>query len=128
MDERPFGHESPTIAVRRLLVIGAVLAIGVIVTVTAVCVALRFGPEPEPARAVPHHEVIPPKPRLQTHPAADLGALRAQKQTQLESWGWTDHSGQFAEIPIERAMTLYAGQHGPGNPSATAPAPADRQR
>ncbi|MGB6603778.1 MAG: SCO family protein [Steroidobacteraceae bacterium] len=121
MDEPRFGHESPAIPVARLLRIGAVLAVGVIVTVAAVFIALRFGPEPEPARVAPHGAVIPPAPRLQAHPTDDLAEFHAQKQSLLESWGWTDRSEQFAHIPIERAMALYAGQSGSAKPSAAEP-------
>ncbi|MFZ1906275.1 MAG: hypothetical protein WAU56_12900 [Steroidobacteraceae bacterium] len=121
MGEPPRGHESPAIPVARLLFIGAVLAAGVIVTVAAVCIALRFGPEPEPARVAPHSAVIPPAPRLQAHPADDLAEFRDEKHTLLESWGWTDRSEQFAHIPIERAMALYAQRSRTAKPSAGTP-------
>jgi hypothetical protein len=127
MAEPPFGHESSAIEVRRVLGVGAVLALGVIVTVIAVCLVLQR--RLEPARLGNARQgLIPPAPRLQAHPTADLAALRAHEQALLEGWGWTDDSRQFAHIPIERAMVIYARQHqSVGSPPAVAtpPAPGD---
>jgi hypothetical protein len=110
MAEPPFGHEPSRIAVQRVLGVGAVLAVGVIVTVIAVCLVLQHRLEPARARFNAASAVIPPAPRLQPRPAADLAELRAQKQALLEGWGWTDRTRQFARIPIERAMAIYARQ------------------
>lgn len=108
MSEHPFGHEPSGVAVRRILLIGAALAGGVIVTVAAVCLTLAMGLVPTPGLSVSPAAVIPPAPRLETHPTEDLAALRARQRASLESWGWADRS--FAQIPIERAMALYAEQ------------------
>jgi hypothetical protein len=125
MAEPPYGHEPSGIAVRRVLGVGAVLAVGVIVTVIAVCLVLQRRLEPARLRSA-HQSLIPPAPRLQAHPSADLAALRAQKQALLEGWGWTDGSRRFAHIPIEQAMAIYARQHASADSSptvATASAP-----
>jgi hypothetical protein len=128
MAEPPFGCEPSGIAVRRILAIGAVLAVGVIVTVISVHAVLEHRLEPTRAGTL-HTEPIPPAPRLQAHPQDDLAALRAQKQTLLESWGWTDATRQFARIPIERAMAIYARQHEPANGSGgSAPTSAPEGR
>ncbi len=111
MAEPPFGHESSAVAVWRILAAGAVLAAGVILTVSAIIFVLHQLIEPARTREHARPGLIPPAPRLEANPAADLAALRAQKQAQLESWGWTDSTRRFAHIPIERAMALYAREH-----------------
>lgn len=118
MTEPPFGHEHSGIAVGRILAVGAILAGGVIVTVAAVCITLKVGPVPTPERSAAPAMVIPPAPRLETHPSDDLAAFRREQRASLESWRWTDRSVQFAQIPIERAMALYARQkHGMSGPT-----------
>jgi hypothetical protein len=113
MAEAPFGHESSAIATERVLVAGLITAAAVIFAVVTVCLVLwlRF----EPTRAAGHGSLaaIPPPPRLQAHPRTDLALLRAEKQAALEAWGWTDGTRQFARIPIERAMAIYATEHRP---------------
>jgi hypothetical protein len=108
MSEPPFGHEAPGVDVRRILAVGAVLAGGVTVTIAAVGLTLASGLAPTPARSIPPAALIPPAPRLETHPTEDLARLRARQRSTLERWSWTDRSAQFAQIPIERAMALYA--------------------
>lgn len=124
MPEPPFGHESAALPVQRLLAIGAILAAGVVATVVVVFVALKLGASPALGRAPPQAAVLPPEPRLQAHPAADLAAFRAGQQRELEQAGPADSTGQFTRIPIERAMALYARQHGSSaSPPAAAPPP-----
>ena len=110
MSEPPFGHEPSGVAVRRILAVGAAFAGGVIVTVSAVCLILGLGLVSTPGRSVPPPAAVPPAPRLETHPLEDLAALRARQRSSLERWSWTDRSACFAQIPIERAMALYAEQ------------------
>jgi hypothetical protein len=108
--EHPFGHESSAVAVRRVLIIGAILAAVVVLTAIAIHVALPRWVMPHHQQVVARRAAIPPPPRLQARPAADIAALRAQKNALLSSWQWTDPAHAFARIPIERAMALYAQQ------------------
>lgn len=112
MAEPPFGHESSAVDARRILAAGAILAAGVILTACAIVFILHR--LIEPARTLEHERagLIPPAPRLEAHPTTNLAALRVQKQARLESWGWTDQTRQFAHIPIERAMAIYAREQG----------------
>jgi len=125
MTEQAFGHEPSGIAVRPIVLVGAATAVAVIFTVTIVCLVLRG--RMEPTRAVNRGSIaaIPPPPRLQAQPRIDLAALRAEKQGVLQSWGWADHSGQFAHIPIERAMEIYAQQHAASPRAGAVKAAAD---
>ena len=51
---------------------------------------------------------LPPEPRLQARPAADLARLREREDAELEGWSWADRKAGLARIPIERAMDLLA--------------------
>jgi hypothetical protein len=57
-----------------------------------------------------HITLIPPGPRLQAQPQADLQALRAAEDAILGSYGWVDKENRIVRIPIERAMQLVVQQ------------------
>jgi hypothetical protein len=59
-----------------------------------------------PATLVRESRPAPPAPRLQTDAPADLNELRAEKERELESYGWIDRQNGVVRIPVERAMTL----------------------
>lgn len=68
---------------------------------------------------------IPPPPRLQVSPQADMAELRAAEEKLLYSYGWVDRERKVARIPIDRAMELLAQK---GLPARKAPgAEAGRQ-
>lgn len=101
------GEYSPqAIAVRPI----AAVAAGIVAVIGIALVAARFvaGGIAEPA--VTPGPVRTAEPPLQPHPARDLAAYRAEKERQLESYGWVDRDHGIAHIPIERAMALYAQQ------------------
>ena len=85
-------------------------------------VALLFVATPLVLRAVyPHppaiaRTTIPPAPRLQRDPAADLAAYRAAQTTRLTETRWVDRDAGLARIPIEDAMRLLADRGRPGWP------------
>lgn len=70
-------------------------------------------PLPMPEAAVP---VEPPGPRLQTRPEEELAEMLAEEEARLESYGLVGEDGEYARIPIERAMEL-ALERGPGEPT-----------
>ena len=49
---------------------------------------------------------VPPAPRLQVDPRADLRALRAEEDALLGTYGWLDRQAGSVRLPIERAMAL----------------------
>jgi hypothetical protein len=49
---------------------------------------------------------LPPPPRLQTTPRADLQDYLQSEQRLLESSGWIDQKNGVARIPIDRAMVV----------------------
>ncbi|HEX6200139.1 MAG TPA: hypothetical protein VF150_07750 [Thermoanaerobaculia bacterium] len=77
-------------------------------------------PMPEAAEAVE-----PPGPRLQSTPEEDLREMLAAEAEHLETYGLVGEDGQYARIPIERAMEL-ALERGLGRGTG-APSPAEPQ-
>ncbi|WP_448206943.1 hypothetical protein [Azospirillum sp. sgz302134] len=100
-----------------LWVIGllAGLAAGLIVLVV---VALMFV-FPDATRDQPKGLVTAmPEPQLQTKPAADMRAYRAEAERRLNSYGWVDRQQGVARVPINEAMRRVAEQGIPDWPGA----------
>lgn len=68
-------------------------------------------PMPEAVEAVE-----PPGPRLQSTPEEDLREMLAAEAAHLEGYGLVGEGGEYARIPIERAMEL-ALERGFGDPT-----------
>jgi hypothetical protein len=47
---------------------------------------------------------LPPEPRIQANPGADMRRLREQDETVLTTYGWVDRPAGIARIPIDVAM------------------------
>ncbi|MBV9859385.1 MAG: hypothetical protein JO038_04690 [Alphaproteobacteria bacterium] len=60
---------------------------------------------------------LPPEPRLQTDPAADLAHLNANAAARLGSYGYVDRSRGLVHIPIEEAMKRVVDQGIPDWPN-----------
>lgn len=65
----------------------------------------------------------PPEPRLQPDPNLDMRALRAEEDTLLATYGWSDKATGAVRIPIDKAMDLLAAR-GLGAKPAPAATPA----
>lgn len=122
MAERPFGHESSAINVRRVLTAMGVLALFLVIAV-GVLYLVSHRVMPNHAQVLTRRGALPPTPRLQPDPATDIAAERAQKQALLARYAWIDPGHRFARIPIQRAMQLYveqAAQHAaqPASPAS----------
>lgn len=113
----PFGHESPSVATRK--VVGVVLTLGAIaaIALVALWLALAYWVMPRHAQLKTQPATLPPAPRLQPDPDHDLTAFRKEKRALLDGYAWTDKSHRFARIPIGRAMRIYVQeqQHGAGS-------------
>jgi hypothetical protein len=59
---------------------------------------------------------LPPEPRLQTTPYADLERLVAEQQQLLDSYGWVDEESGVVRIRIDRAMELLVERGLPHRP------------
>jgi hypothetical protein len=75
-------------------------------------------PPPPPLAQEPGR--LPPAPRLQTQPFADIERQRAEERRLLDSYGWVDEKAGIARIPIERAKKLLLER---GLPAASAGSP-----
>lgn len=119
--EKPFGHEPDAIHYRAVLICVAILATVVIGVVVGLHLILTRAVIPDHAEIAARPARIPPKPRLQSHPQVDFAQFRARKQALLSGYRWLDAQHDYARIPVERAMQIYAAQHGR---SSSAPRPS----
>lgn len=62
--------------------------------------------------------VLPPEPRLATHPGEDLEALREGENRRLGTYGWIDRERHILRIPIDRAMDQVIRRGIPSRPPA----------
>ena len=80
----------------------------------------RADPPPSPVPGA-RDRVLPPEPRLQESPPADMAALRAWEEERLSGYGPVDKQQGTARIPIDRAIELVAA----GITRAPGPRPAE---
>lgn len=71
----------------------------------------------KPLSPVMQTKVVPPEPRLQVYPAADLETFQKEQQESLSGYAWIDPQAGIARIPIERAMEILA-KNQPGSVAA----------
>lgn len=109
MSDAPFGHESSAIDVACVLKLMAALA-GVLIVAVIILMVVRHLLFPYQADVATRGDIIPPAPRLQAHPQADLALLRARKTRRLASYAWANADHTAARIPVRRAMDLYVHQ------------------
>jgi len=110
---RPETYERRDVAVRPILfgaLIGLLLVILAAVGARWVVslYAARDAASSSPANPLRdrYARQLPPEPRLQTHPVADLKTLRATEDAALSRYGWIDRKAGIVRVPIERAMEL----------------------
>jgi len=49
---------------------------------------------------------LPPPPRIQPDPGADLQSYRESEQNLLNTYGWVDRQNGVVRMPVDRAMEL----------------------
>ena len=59
---------------------------------------------------------LPPAPRLQARPKADLIEFRLREDRVLNGYGWIDPNAGVVRIPVERAMDLVLKEGIPARP------------
>jgi hypothetical protein len=64
----------------------------------------REGAQTQAASAAPRR--LPPEPRLQSSPSAELQSYRDAQMQQLNSYSWIDRDKGAVAIPIQKAMEL----------------------
>ena len=110
-------------AVAVLLGVTALVAAG-LVYLTRGLVAIEQAGDPPRAPLAQEAGRLPPEPRLQTQPFADIETLRESERAVLDGYGWVDEKAGVARIPIERAKELLLQR---GLPQAVA-APSRRDQ
>jgi hypothetical protein len=128
MENTPASHESPIhaheatdLSIRGIVWFAVALIISGVVVHFALggfWVLLEGRREPA-ARISPFASPrqLPPAPRLQISPPADLKAFRELEIQQIETYGWVNRPAGVVRIPLDRAIDLVLER---GLPRATA--------
>lgn len=90
-----------------LLLVALIAGLGLIVIGVMIALAFLF-PNAQADRDAMPVRPLPPEPRLQIDPRADLVAYRRGEVRRLESYGWVDRASGRAHVPIEQAMRQVA--------------------
>lgn len=125
------GTERTDVKLRPILVFTIGLVVAIIVVYLIVTAMFRIfateAADRDTSAGVPlalqvpgTEEHLPPQPRIQVNPAADLKALRQREEAALATYGWVDERAGIVRIPIEQAMQLVLEQ---GLPVRRAQAP-----
>jgi hypothetical protein len=121
MSRQPDSHESYAVAAGVLHWAAAILALSLLGIVLLVYLWAR----PVLTAGAAPVRPIPPQPRLQADPAADLAAERALQRARLDGYLWMDDAHTVARIPIARAMAMLAQGRNtpPASGASTRPTP-----
>lgn len=106
MHEGPRGaHTDRDVDVLRIVWFTVVLAITTLIVAVAVHVSLSIADRTPRghARSPLAVDRVPPGPKLQASPPADMAAFRAHEDAILSSAGWIDETAGVARIPIALA-------------------------
>ncbi len=119
-------HEKSDINVRAVTRFGVGLGISAIASLALMGFVFTFFVRKEAASSPPAPQMHkldpmkePPEPRLQTRPAPDLKAIRADEDALLNRYNWIDAQKGLVRIPVSRAMELVAKEglpHREGKP------------
>lgn len=103
-------HEHRDVDVRRLALMGVALVACVVLSLLGMSWLFKYyaGQPVTPAPPLMAGPQIPPKPRLEANPHADLVKKLNADEAVLNGYGWVDRSTQTVRIPIDRAMDLLA--------------------
>jgi hypothetical protein len=74
----------------------------------------------DPVKSPVSADQLPPMPRLQAQPSADLAKLRHAEDERLGSYQWIDQQQGIVQLPIDRAIDLLA-EHGLPEPQVVEP-------
>lgn len=107
------GTEDRDVNIRAIVWTGVVLGaiavvgglVGTFLVQSFVASQERRDPEPPPIREAAE-PALPPGPRLQATPEEELEAMLEQERIRLEGYSLQEEGGEFARVPIERAMEL----------------------
>ena len=109
----PSAREGADLYIRSVVKVAALLGGTLIGCILVVALFFHFLERTYPNRTseaapVVAESELPPLPRLQTQPLRDLQAVRAAEDSHLEHYAWIDRERGIAQVPIDRAMVLWA--------------------
>ena len=111
------GHEQSDFPVRVIpWIVAAAFGVGVLIF-AGLWVLYRFYERMDQSQDVRRSLIeqpspIPPEPRLQVRPEADLQRFRQSQMELLNGYGWVSKEEKRVRIPIQRAMELVAEDAG----------------
>jgi hypothetical protein len=115
-------HEETNVNLRGVFLYGLAFLIAMAVVVLAMTV-LQYAVVGAPARLAqpPSYTTapnvqLPPQPRFEENPGANLEAIRAREDSLLNSYGWVDQNAGTVRVPINRAMELLVERGFPVRP------------
>lgn len=122
----------PTVLTGAAIFVGVLIVTGVVWGVLWAYVRYRTEAVLTPTPAEQGYHAVPPYPRLQESPHADLQQFRAAQEWQLHHYGWVNEKNGVVRIPIDRAMDLLAQrgippQKAPPDLKLTVPAAGTRE-
>lgn len=120
------GYEKRDANVKALFYFAVGMAAIIIIVLFAMKYMFHFVSQVEPlgppaAVYAPQQRVLPPEPRLQARPHADLKDFCADQENQIDSYAWVDKQAGIVRIPVERAMELVLQEGLPARPLSAAP-------
>ena len=105
------GHEPENLRAGKAFVAAlglfGVIAVALLLSWGTYALSRSLSPNPgaQPATFT-RPDVLPPEPRLQSDPHADLLRLRVAEDSVLGTYGWVNKDSGIVRIPIARAMQL----------------------
>jgi hypothetical protein len=106
--------------IKSTIILFAVIGVALVIVWVQIAGFRRIGNRMEPAPSIfaqQNRKRLPPEPRLQTSPPADLAAMRAQEDEILTHYAWIDRDAGVVRLPIRRAMELVASEGLPARPA-----------
>jgi hypothetical protein len=124
IDNPEVKHETTDVDVRSVMFFGIGLVMLCVVSFALLVGVFKYFEAREAAKQPPLRPGInldvrrlPPEPRLQPAPIADLQDMRSAEDKILNGYGWIDQSNGVARIPIDRAIDLLSQRGLPSRPS-----------
>jgi hypothetical protein len=100
------------------------LGLVIVLAVVLLCMKWMFSyfaksqPLGPPASPFENARVLPPEPRLQAKPRADLRNYCGEQMEKLDTYGWVDHDNGIVRIPIDRAIDATVQRGLPARPAS----------
>jgi uncharacterized iron-regulated membrane protein len=122
------GYEKRDVNVSALLQFGFWMAVVLFITFVGMRWTFNYfaktQPLGPPAAPFVNQRVLPPNPRLQVTPHADLEQYCAGQQAKVNTYSWVDRRLGVVRVPVDRAMDLALERGLPSRSGGGSPNPA----